>query len=163
LAPSGKPLLRKDFIFHPTQVLETAETTASAILLMVRLTPDPALLSDLMATAEGHGLECVVEVFDPSELKLARGVGARLIQFNSRDLGSLKVDSGRIFQMALDHPPGPGEVYIAASGLSTPADLIKARDSGFRAVLIGTKIMAAADPAIALAGLLDGYLASRVA
>jgi indole-3-glycerol phosphate synthase len=157
---SGKPLLRKDFIFDPLQVLETAQTPASALLLMVRLTPDEVLLKELMAAARENGLEALVEVFGLRELDLARRVGAKLIQFNSRDLGSLKVDTAKIFALAKSEPPRDGEFYVAASGLSTPGDLVSAAQSGFGAVLIGTKLMKSADPGQTLGGFIDFFEAA---
>jgi indole-3-glycerol phosphate synthase len=158
---SGKPLLRKDFIFDPLQVLETAQTPASAMLLMVRLTPDQVLLKELMAAAEENGLEALVEVFDLRELDLARRVGAQLIQFNSRDLNSLKVDTKKIFELAKIEPPQDREFYLAASGLSSPEDLLLAAQSGFGAVLIGTKLMKSANPGQTLENLIDGFERAR--
>ena len=80
------PILRKDFLFDPLQVYATAQTQASAILLIVRLTPDVRTLRTLRELAERLGLCAVVEVFDRQELALARESGARIIQVNARDL-----------------------------------------------------------------------------
>jgi indole-3-glycerol phosphate synthase len=161
MAFSGKPLLRKDFIFDPLQILETAETPASAVLLIVRLTPDAVLLKELKDTAEEYGLAPVVEIHDSDELELARRVGAKLIQFNSRDLRGLSVDPERIFDLAIREPPGPGELYVAASGLSTVRDLAEVEAAGFGAALMGTAFMRAQDPGLALGGLLDEFAAWR--
>ena len=159
MAFSGKPLLRKDFIFDPLQILETAETPASAVLLIVRLTPDAVLLKELKDTAEEYGLAPVVEIHDSGELELARRVGAKLIQFNSRDLRGLSVDPERIFDLAIREPPGPGELYVAASVLSTVRDLAEVEAAGFGAALMGTAFMRAQDPGLALGGLLDEFAA----
>jgi indole-3-glycerol phosphate synthase len=157
LAVNGSPLLRKDFIFDPLQVMETTETPASAILLMARLLPDRGLIKDLKEGAEYHGLEPVVEVFDLRELELARSVAAKLIQFNARDLNNLKVDPDQILKLAALEPPEEDEIYIAASGLKTSEDLIRASERGFKAALIGTRLMSAQDPAKALAELMAGF------
>ena len=69
---AGLPLLRKDFIFHQLQVMETASTPASALLLIVRLTPDARTLRVLREQAEAYGMHAVVEVFDPADLDIAR-------------------------------------------------------------------------------------------
>ncbi|MBO4300791.1 MAG: indole-3-glycerol-phosphate synthase, partial [Desulfovibrio sp.] len=94
------PLLRKDFIFDPLQVRATASTPASALLLIVRLTPDAHLLRRLREDAEAHGMQVVVEVFDAIDLRLARESGARVIQVNARDLDSLTVDRSACLALA---------------------------------------------------------------
>ena len=86
------PLLRKDFIFHPLQVTSTLATPASALLLIVRLTPEASVLRSLREQAEAGGMDAVVEVFDEADLRLARESGAHIIQVNARDLATLKVD-----------------------------------------------------------------------
>lgn len=62
MSRAGLPLLRKDFIFHQLQVMETASTPASALLLIVRLTPDARTLRILREQAEAYGMHAVVEV-----------------------------------------------------------------------------------------------------
>ncbi|MDR3135027.1 MAG: indole-3-glycerol-phosphate synthase [Deltaproteobacteria bacterium] len=156
VAFAGKPILRKDFVFDPVQILETAETPASAVLLMARLTPDLGLLKGLREAAESQGLEPVVEVFGLAELEMAREAGARLIQFNSRDLRSLAVDKESSFSLALAYPPAPGELYIAASGINGPGQLADVARKGFGAALVGTCLMSAPDPGEALESLLGG-------
>ena len=76
----GTPLLRKDFIFDPLQVRATAATPAAALLLIVALTPDAALLRRLREQAESLGMQAVVEVCGSKDLALARESGARIIQ-----------------------------------------------------------------------------------
>ena len=75
MSAPGLPLLRKDFIFDRLQVAATAATPASALLLIVRLTPDAALLRSLREQAEAHGIDAVVEIFDEADLALARESG----------------------------------------------------------------------------------------
>ena len=74
----GTPLLRKDFIFDPLQVRATAATPAAALLLIVALTPDAALLRRLREQAESLGMQAVVEVCGKKDLVLARESGARI-------------------------------------------------------------------------------------
>ena len=62
-APAGLPLSRKDFIFDELQVRQTFATPASALLLIVALTPDAARLRALRELAETQGLHAVVEIF----------------------------------------------------------------------------------------------------
>ncbi|MBD5416611.1 MAG: indole-3-glycerol-phosphate synthase [Desulfovibrio sp.] len=148
------PLLRKDFIFDRLQVEATAATPASALLLIVRLTPKPAELRALREQAEGYGMAAVVEVFDAADLALARESGARIIQVNARDLDSLKVDRDAPLTLIREHPPLSGEIWIAASGMDSFAHLQQAADAGYAAALVGTALMAGGEPGAALGRLL---------
>lgn len=152
----GLPLLRKDFIFDPLQVRATAATPASALLLIVRLTPEAAQLRDLRERAESCGMAAVVEVFDADDLALARESGARLIQVNARDLASLKVDREAPLALIRACPPLPGETWIAASGMDSFAHLARAAEAGYVAALVGTALMAGGEPGAALGRLLSG-------
>lgn len=148
------PLLRKDFIFDSLQVRYTAATRASALLLIVRLTPDPVLLRDLREEAEAYGMTAVVEIFDESDLSIARESGARIMQVNARDLASLSVDRRSCMDLARKNPPCGSELWIAASGISRGYELIEAADAGFSAVLVGSALMQTGRPGQTLAGLL---------
>ena len=153
-AATTLPLLRKDFIFDPLQVRYTAATAASAILLIVRLTPDPALLSALRKEAEAYGMDAVVEIFDESDLHIARESGAGIIQVNARDLESMRVDRGACLALCRHNPPCGSELWIAASGISRGSELLEAADAGFSAVLVGSSLMQTGCPGRALASLI---------
>ncbi|MCI7568268.1 MAG: indole-3-glycerol phosphate synthase TrpC [Desulfovibrio sp.] len=148
------PLLRKDFIFDPLQVTATAATAASALLLIVRLTPEAGLLRDLREQAESFGMQAVVEVFDAEDLELARRSGARVIQVNARDLETFAVDVNAGLELIRRYPPLGEERWIAASGLSRTKHLRAAAEVGYDAVLIGTALMEQGDPGAALRALL---------
>lgn len=148
------PLLRKDFIFDPLQVRATAATPASALLLIVRLTPDSAILRALREQAEGYGIQAVVEIFDAEDLRLARESGARIIQVNARDLESLTVDRDACLQLIQACPPANGELWIAASGMSSAEHLRAAASAGYHAALVGSALMEGGNPGEALAALL---------
>ncbi|MGE9985901.1 indole-3-glycerol phosphate synthase TrpC [Desulfovibrio sp. SGI.169] len=150
------PLLRKDFIFDSLQVRATAATPASALLLIVRLTPDVAVLRRLREEAESFGMSAVVEVFNAADLRLARESGARVIQVNARDLQTLAVNRAACLALAEAHPPENGEIWVAASGISAPAHLVQAASAGYGAALVGTALMEQARPGAALAALLGG-------
>ena len=151
---SRLPLLRKDFLFHPAQVAATLATPASALLLIVRLTPSARTLRDLRERAEKGGVEAVVEVFDEEDLALARESGAHVIQVNARDLASLRVDREACLRLIEKCPPKAGELWIAASGMSCRADLEEAAKRGFSAALVGSALMEEGRPGEALAALL---------
>ncbi|MDR1083278.1 MAG: indole-3-glycerol-phosphate synthase [Deltaproteobacteria bacterium] len=150
MAEAEIPLLRKDFIFHPLQIVQTSITMASAVLLIVRLTPEAGLLQELISLASSFGLRAVVEIFEPDELKLARQAGAEIIQVNRRDLKTLKIDPDRSAEIIKKYPPLDNEFWIAASGLSKPEELVRVRDLGFGAVLVGTALMKSGQPQEAL-------------
>ncbi|MBQ4124933.1 MAG: indole-3-glycerol-phosphate synthase, partial [Desulfovibrio sp.] len=150
----GQPLLRKDFICDALQVEATFATPASALLLIVRFTPDAGRLRDLRQLAESQGLDAVVEVFGEADLETARESGARIIQVNARDLDSFKVDRQACLGLARRHPPLPGEAWIAASGVLERAHLEEAVEAGFAACLVGTALMEGGRPGDALAQLL---------
>lgn len=157
MAGCGLPLLRKDFLFHPLQVAKTAAAPASALLLIVRLTPDAALLRRLREEAEGYGMDAVVEVFDAADLALARAAGSRIIQVNARDLESFTVDRAACLRLAdafRHDADGRGERWIAASGMDRREHLRAAANAGFDAVLLGTALMRGGRPGRALRALL---------
>ncbi|HCR13845.1 indole-3-glycerol-phosphate synthase [Solidesulfovibrio sp.] len=146
----GLPMLRKDFLLHPLQVVETAATKASALLLIVRMLTDEEL-SEMLRLTYDAGLEAVVEVFDEADLERAEKAGARIVQVNSRDLDTLKTDLDVARRMAAKKRPG--RIWIAASGISSRADVLGMAALGYNAVLVGTSLMSGEDPGLALARL----------
>lgn len=140
------PLLRKDFIFDELQVRDTATTPASALLLIVALTPDVEQLRDLRLLAESFGIEAVVEIFNEAELAIARKAGSRIIQVNNRDLETLAMDMSTTLRLIRQRLPQ--ERWIAASGIDSHDALI--RLAGYDAALIGSALMSQPDPKAAL-------------
>jgi indole-3-glycerol phosphate synthase len=141
----GLPLLRKDFIFDPLQVEDTARTPASALLLIARyFHEEPGRLTELLRIASHFGLEPVVEIFDAADLDAARRAEARIIQVNNRDLDSLEVSLET--SKALAPQKRPDELWISASGISARQEVEAMGRLGFDACLIGTSIMSHADP-----------------
>ena len=146
------PILRKDFIVDPYQVLESRVLGADAILLIVAALEAPAL-GRLLACAHALQLEALVEVHTLAELETALTAGATLIGVNNRDLGTFGVDLGVTERLA-PHVP-PGVTLIAESGIHCAADARRLLRAGASALLIGTRFMARNDPGRALAQLLD--------
>ena len=144
------PLLRKDFIFDELQVRDTATTPASALLLIVALTPEVEHLRDLRLLAESFGIEAVVEIFNEAELELAREAGSRIIQVNNRDLETLAVDMSTTLRLIRQRLPS--ERWIAASGIDSHEALT--RLTGYDAALIGSALMSQPDPQAALRSIL---------
>ena len=150
---SGLPILRKDFIYHPLQVEQTAAYPASAILLIVRCLDD-GRLAELIAKSLDFGLEPVVEVCDAQDLQRAKLAKAQIIQVNNRDLDRLVVDktiSRTLIQERESH-----EFWITASGIESHAELSEMLDLGFDAALIGSSLMADGNPGEKLNCIING-------
>lgn len=151
MSEPGLPLLRKDFLLHPLQVLQTAATPASAALLIVRMLSGEELAS-LLQACDDCGLEAVVEVFDRHDLEMAKAAGSSIIQVNNRNLDTLQTDLG--ISLDLIAHRSRDEVWISASGLNAAQDIRRMREAGFDGLLIGTRLMQEPDPGAALAALL---------
>ena len=149
---AGLPLLRKDFIFDELQVRETFATPASALLLIVALTPDGGRLRALRELAEEQGIHAVVEIFSEQELTLARESGARIIQVNARNLETFATD--RTAGLHLASLRAPDEIWIAASAMSERSHLLDAAAAGYDAALVGTALMKSRNPMLKLQQLL---------
>lgn len=145
------PLLRKDFVIDPYQVLEARHAGADAVLLIAALLA-PEKLRALRAEVEGLGMEALVEVHNRPELERAVDLGATLIGVNNRDLRTFEVS----LQTCLDMAPllPKGVVAVAESGIRTREDIRRLWDSGYRGFLIGEQLMRAASPGTALSVLI---------
>ena len=145
------PVLRKDFIFDPWQVWETRANDADSFLLIVAALED-ALLRDLITLGRDLGMEPLVEVHSGEELDRALAAGAHILGVNNRDLRTLTVRAETSFELIGRIPDDC--IAVSESGLRTHDDLVKLRAAGFDAFLIGTHLMLAPDPAVALSSLL---------
>jgi indole-3-glycerol phosphate synthase len=145
------PLLRKDFIIDPYQIVESAAAGADAVLLIASALDDVTLRA-LIAEANDRGLAALVEVHTEDEFVRAVAAGARIVGVNNRSLKTLTVDVGLSDRLArlLSHSQLP----VAESGLRTPEDLERLRALGYLAFLIGERFMTTPDPGKALARLL---------
>lgn len=142
------PVLRKDFILDEAQILEARAAGAAAVLLIVRALSE-ARLGALLGFAAGAGLEALVEVHTAPELAAALAAGARIIGVNSRDLDTLRIDVDAAWSLLASVPPD--RVAIAESGMAAVADVERAAAAGADAVLVGTALSAATDPAVQVA------------
>lgn len=147
------PVLRKDFIVTPYQVIEAAAAGADAVLLIVAALDDDALAA-LGALARDRGLDALVEVHDDEELRRAIDAGADLIGVNSRNLRTLAVDQRVLDELGARIPAGV--VAVAESGLRSADDLRRLRAVRYDAFLIGERFMSVPDPGAALAELRGG-------
>jgi indole-3-glycerol phosphate synthase len=147
------PVLRKDFLIHPIQVDEARAGGADAVLLIVAMLSDEALDSMLERT-HALGLEALVEVHDPEELQRALKSSAQIIGVNNRNLKSLAIDLAHGEQML----PQCDEkrLRVAESGIFNTEDVARMRTAGADAILVGSALMLAPDPGLALENLLCG-------
>jgi indole-3-glycerol phosphate synthase len=152
-AAVSTPILRKDFIVDPFQIVEAQAARADAILLIVAALDD-ATLRSLHAEAAGRGFAVLVEVHTAEELARAHEAGARLIGVNSRNLKTLAVSLDTA--LALGAALGPGVVGVAESGIRTRADIDALTAAGYHAFLVGERFMSQPDPGAALAELTGG-------
>lgn len=152
MAGAGLPLLRKDFLFSPLQVAATAATKASAFLLIARMFDSAEDMATMIDVGAEFHLDAVCEIFNERDLDLARSAGATIIQVNNRDLDTLVTDLD-LARRLIPHKKR-GEIWIAASGMETGADLRDVQDRGFDAALVGTALMRQHDPGRALSEML---------
>jgi indole-3-glycerol phosphate synthase len=136
------PVMRKDFLVDPYQLLEARAAGASAALLIVALLTE-AELTALLREAAALGLAALVEVHDRPELEQALSAGAAIVGINNRNLQTLKVDTETTYALRALVPPG--RVVVSESGQRTRADLDRLAAAGVDAVLIGEAIMRAED------------------
>ncbi|MFZ0013793.1 MAG: indole-3-glycerol-phosphate synthase, partial [Acidimicrobiia bacterium] len=150
----GLPVMRKDFLVDPIQVLEARAAGASGVLLIARLLPD-RLLEEMTDLTLSLGMFALIEVFDRSDLETAAGVFDRdvLVGVNSRDLSSLEVDAGRFAALA---PHLPDRIKaVAESGLADPADFAAVAGLGYRLALVGSSLVRDGDPGRRLSEVLE--------
>jgi indole-3-glycerol phosphate synthase len=147
----GIPLLRKDFIATPFQIVEARAAGADAVLLIAGALDDK-VLATLMAEAAFQRMAALVEVHSRAELQVALDAGAMLVGVNSRNLKTLEVDL-RVFDELIGEVPDNVTV-VAESGLREAADLRRLRSAGYDAFLIGERFMTTPNPGEALAGLI---------
>lgn len=145
------PLLRKDFIIEPYQLLEAAAAGADAVLLIVAALSDQELAA-LARQADGLGLASLIEVHTGEELDRALAAGASIVGVNNRNLRTLEVDVDLSERLAGRLPSSV--IAVSESGLKSAADLARLSALGYRAFLMGERFMTAPDPGAALAALL---------
>ena len=141
-AATNLPVLRKDFIVDPYQLLESAAAGADAILLIVAAL-EPDAVGELAREAWALDLDVLVEVHDEEELEVALEVEAEVIGINNRDLEDFSIDIERTYELLSDVPTG--KTVVSESGFSTREQLDELDRVGVDAVLIGETLMRAPD------------------
>lgn len=138
------PVLRKDFIIDPYQIYESRVLGADAVLLIVAALSGEQL-TELMSLAGELGIACLVEVHTEPELDRALSAGAEIIGINNRDLNTFKTDLNRtfLFQGLIKDP---NITVVSESGIKSHADILRLRECGVHAALVGEALVRRADP-----------------
>ncbi len=147
------PVLRKDFMLDPYQVIEARVLGADAILVVLAMVDD-TLAAELCATAREQRLSVLPEVHNRKELDRARMLNTQLIGINNRNLHSFNTS----LQISIDLLPhvAEGKTVITESGIHGPEDIRRMNEAGIHGFLIGESLMCQSDPGAALASLLAG-------
>ena len=147
------PVLRKDFIVDAYQVYESRSMGADAILLIAACLDD-AQMADFEAQARALDMAVLVEVHDREELLRALRLQTELIGINNRNLRTFDVSLDTTLSLLAEVPPG--RIVVTESGIRTRADVLRMREAGVGAFLVGEAFMRAEDPGQALSELFGG-------
>ena len=137
------PVLRKDFIAEPYQVLEARASGADLVLLIVAALEQP-VLAELHALVLELGMTPLVETHSGDELERAADLGARLIGVNARDLSTFELDRDLFGRLSERFPADA--VKVAESAVLSADDVAHYRRSGADVVLVGEALVRDGDP-----------------
>jgi len=147
------PVLRKDFLIDPDEILEARAVGADTVLLISSCLSDEELRR-MLAVARDLGMEPLVETHTDEDLARVLATDAEVVGVNARDLESLEVDVpaalGRLARI------GGDRVAVLESGIRTRADVSGAVAAGASAILVGETLMRAPDPGAAIHELIHG-------
>jgi indole-3-glycerol phosphate synthase len=152
------PLLRKDFIIDPYQVVEARLAGADAILLIAEILDDETLRS-LLDCTRAMAMSALVEFHDEANLPRVVAAGADLVGINNRDLHRFTTDLEQTFRLR-DRIP-PSVLLVSESGIRTRQDVERLQAAGVAAVLVGETLMRANDIGLAVDQLLGLTLESN--
>ncbi|MEX1047788.1 MAG: indole-3-glycerol phosphate synthase TrpC [Actinomycetota bacterium] len=145
------PVLRKDFLVHPSQLIQTRAEGADAALLIGACLSESEIAA-LLITASDLGLAALAEATNGEDLDKILAAGAEIVGVNARDLETLEVDEGNA--LALLRAVPDDKIAVFESGISTREQVERAVEAGANAVLVGEALMRAADPGAKIKELL---------
>ena len=137
------PVLRKDFVVDPYQVLEARSIGADCILLIAAIL-EPKTMASLYQVAVDLGMDVLIEVRDAAELEQALQVSPTLVGINNRDLRDFSVDLATTYDL-IDRLPA-GVNLVTESGIHQRADIEAMQRRGVYGFLVGEAFMRAEDP-----------------
>lgn len=147
-AVPNTPVMRKDFLVEPVQVLEGRKAGASGVLLITTMLSD-AKLREMIDCAWEHGMFVLLESFDEEDLRRSGeflgGAGQLLIGVNTRNLRTLEVDADRLRNLASSLPKA---TCVAESGLLVAEDAARVAGWGYTMALVGTALMRSDNPTV---------------
>ncbi|HLU79907.1 MAG TPA: indole-3-glycerol phosphate synthase TrpC [Burkholderiaceae bacterium] len=146
-AACSLPVLRKDFIVDPYQVISSRALGADCILLIAAAL-SPTQLKEFEALAIELGMDVLVEVHDRAELEVALELQTTLLGINNRNLRSFETSLNNTLDLLPLIPEG--KRVVTESGILTAEDVKLMRDNGVHAFLVGEAFMRAPDPGVAL-------------
>ncbi len=152
-AACALPVIRKDFIVDPYQVVEARAIGADCILLIVACLEDERM-AELNGLAQSLGMDVLVEVHDADELQRALALPGALLGINNRNLRTFEVSLDATLELLPAIPEG--RMVVTESGIHTPEDVARMRAHGVHAFLVGEAFMRAPDPGERLAELFGG-------
>ncbi len=141
-ATVGLPIIRKDFLVDPYQVVEARAWGADCILIIMASSPDK-LAAELLAAARECALDALVETHDEEEVDRALALGATMIGVNNRDLRTFETSLGTTTRLARMIPRD--RLLVAESGINSNDDLMRLKNDGAGAFLVGESLMRQAD------------------
>jgi indole-3-glycerol phosphate synthase len=144
-------VLRKDFLIHPSELIESRAAGADAVLLIAACLSAHELIA-MLATARDLGLGALVETHSDEDLDKVLATDAEVVGVNARDLETLDVDVDRALTHLARIPVG--RISVMESGIATRAHVRAAVDAGASAILVGEALMRADDPGAKLRELL---------
>ena len=150
---AGLPVVMKDFVVEPAQIMRGIAAGADAILLLASLL-DARRILEFIGLLEAYGCDALVEVHDEEELERAIQGGARIIGVNNRDLRDFHVDLATSERLGQLIPPDA--IRVAESGIRTRADVDRLRAARFDAFLVGESLLRQNDRAAAVRELVNG-------
>jgi indole-3-glycerol phosphate synthase len=145
------PVLRKDFIIDPYQVVEARAAGADAVLLIAECLDDE-LLGTLYAAIVALGMTALVEFYEPENLPRVLALGAPLVGVNNRNLKTFETDLGHTLRMRREIPAD--RVLVGESGIRSRSDVERLEAAGVDAILVGESLMREPDIAAAVDRLL---------
>lgn len=145
------PLLRKDFIVDPYQLVEARAAGADCVLLIAECL-SPARLAMLHREATALGMQTLIELYDPENLPAVLDTGGPLVGVNNRDLRTFVTDLDHTIRLRSQIPAD--RLVVGESGIGTPDDVRRLQQAGVKAILVGESLMRQPDIAAAVRQLM---------